>query len=146
QRPESQRELLFQVVEASAARGTRTTSGSGRLFDVILRGEPGSSPTIMASRREIMPESVPESLRAAVTDVTNDGTIYRTYTSIEYRDDSSVPALAVGGLVSTQTGERFDLHYLFPLTEQQNTLDLVTAALTAAGALLILVLAALSWM
>lgn len=146
QRPESQRELLFQVVEDSAARGTQVTSTSDRLYDVILRGEPGSSPTFMASRREIMRESVPDSLREVVRDTDNAGTIYRTYTSLQYRDGGSVPALAVGGVVTTQTGERFDLYYLFPLTEQQNTLDLVTAALTAAGALLVLLLAALTWL
>lgn len=145
-RPESQRELLYQVLEDSAARGIRTTSADDRLFEVILRGEPGSSATFIASRREIMQESVPEALREAVRDPTNDGTIYRTYTSIQYRDGGSAPALVVGGLVTTQTFEQFDMYYLFPLTEQQNTLDLVTAALTAAGALLILLLAALSWL
>jgi len=146
-RAPAQRQLLSQVVTDSAARGTRTTTADDRLYDVVLMGQPGSSATFMASRDAVERESIPERMREPLQDPTvGSGRIYRTYTAIEYRDGSSMPALAVGGVITTQTFDQYELYYLFPLAEQQNTLDLVTAALTAAGVLLVLLLAALSWL
>ncbi len=44
------------------------------------------------------------------------------------------------------TGEHYELYFLFPLTAQQETLDVVQRALVTAGLLLILLLGAVAWL
>lgn len=56
---------------------------------------------------------------------------------------SSIPGLIVGQPVSTQAGS-FELYYLFPLTAEQNTLDLVQRTVLIAGLALVLLVAAIA--
>jgi two-component system sensor histidine kinase MtrB len=44
------------------------------------------------------------------------------------------------------TGEHYEVYFLFPLTAQQETLDVVQRALVSAGLLLILLLGAVAWL
>ena len=59
--------------------------------------------------------------------------MFWTYTLITYDSEQepereAEPGLAAGGQVRTPTGEQYGLYYLFPLTEQEQTLDLVRTA------------------
>lgn len=64
-----------------------------------------------------------------------------TRTSID--DRAARPFLVVGAPVDTQAG-RFDLYYFVPLDDQVATVSLVQNSLTAIGALLLLLLAAIA--
>ena len=64
-----------------------------------------------------------------------------TRTSLDDRADR--PFLVVGAPVDTQAG-RFDLYYFVPLDDQVATVSLVQNSLTAIGALLLLLLAAIA--
>jgi two-component system sensor histidine kinase MtrB len=59
-----------------------------------------------------------------------------------------VPALAVGSQLrlTADSGTTYGLYYLFPLTEQQQTLNVVRQALATAGALLVLLLGAVAFL
>ena len=63
---------------------------------------------------------------------TDKSSVFWTYTLITYDSEQepereAEPGLAAGGQVRTPTGEQYGL-YLFPLTEQEQTLDLVRTA------------------
>lgn len=96
--------------------------------------------------RDVEPSSVPQQLRDATLDKSS---VFWTYTLITYDSEqeperAAEPGLAAGGQVRTPTGEQYGLYYLFPLTEQEQTLDLVRTALATAGLVLVLLLGAIA--
>ena len=73
-----------------------------------------------------------------------------TYTDITRTDangrTTTVPGIVVGSQVRLQAdGNTYTLYYLFPLTEDQDTLRLVTRALLTAAVLLLVLVAGLTW-
>jgi two-component system sensor histidine kinase MtrB len=130
-------QVLRQIAEDLAARGQ--TAGTDPLYEIVLLGsEQGTS---ISSRPTF--DSVPTRLREQVK---GESRIFRTYTSISYNNGQSIPGLAVGGQITDPTGMHYELYFLFPLTEEQQTIDLVVTALTTAGVLLVLLLGALAWL
>ena len=75
-----------------------------------------------------------------------------TYTTIARTDgDDNVisrePGIAVGAQVQLPAdGSTYTLYFLFPLDEQQETMGLVTRALLTAGALMLVLVAGVSWL
>lgn len=132
-------QVLRQMVIDAAARGTRP--GTDPLYEVVLLGSAENASAFPSNNVEIA--SVPERLRESVA---AEARLFSTYTSIVYQDGAPVPGLAVGGQVSAPTGAVYEMYYLFPLTEQQATIDLVRTALATAGLLIVLLLGALAWL
>ncbi|MGH8827722.1 MAG: hypothetical protein ACRDVZ_09050, partial [Jiangellaceae bacterium] len=137
-------QLLVQIVQDQSNRGTRT--GADPLYEVVLLSSDEATTTELASR-DIRAESVPDDLRARVQ---GEPLVFWTYTSILYPSGHpkapSEAGLIVGGQITAPDAASYELYYLFPLTEQQDTIDLVRAALATAGLILVLLLAALSWL
>jgi two-component system sensor histidine kinase MtrB len=75
-----------------------------------------------------------------------------TYTTIGTTDDEDnvvrrEPGIAVGSQVLLPAdGTTYTIYFLFPLDEQQDTMGLVTRALLTAGALLLVLVAGVSWL
>nr|WP_298329624.1 MtrAB system histidine kinase MtrB [Haloactinopolyspora sp.] len=136
QEPGTLSQVLRQVAEDAAARGT---TGTDPLYEVVLLGSVRSSSFSSGPTYT----SVPDDLRDQVV---TEPRVFRTYTLIEYPDRQNVPGLVVGGQVIDPTGGEYELYYLFPLTEQQQTIDVVLTALATAGVLLVLLLGALAWL
>ncbi|HMG28664.1 MAG TPA: MtrAB system histidine kinase MtrB [Jiangellaceae bacterium] len=124
--------------------------------DLTFRGGPegdANRPAVVLFRddtptfsRDVEPSSVPQALR---DETESKNSVFWTYTLITYGseqgpDRAAEPGLAAGGQVLTPTGERYGLYYLFPLTEQEQTLDLVRTALATAGLVLVLLLGAIA--
>jgi two-component system sensor histidine kinase MtrB len=133
-------QLLKQIVQDLANRG----GAAGP--DVVLTRDDGS-PVLS---RTVRPSSVPDRLEA---EVESQPSLFWTYTSISYRaapdagpEPEPEPGLAVGGQLRTPDGDQYGLYYLFPLTEQQQTLDLVRTGLATAGLLLVVLLGAIAWL
>jgi two-component system, OmpR family, sensor histidine kinase MtrB len=97
----------------------------------------------------VLSESVPERLRNEVEAADDDATSY-TYATIRYSDSTgkpSVPGVVTGSQVTLPAdGGTYTLYYLFPMTEQQNTLLLVRGALLTGGALLLVLIGGLTWL
>jgi two-component system sensor histidine kinase MtrB len=128
--PDSFDSLLEQITTRLAARG-----GSAEYEVAVL---PGTGTGIgYASPPDVRPEDIPARLRAQVAA----GTQADAYTRIE-RDGRSTPAFVVGAPLSTPTGG-FQLYYLFPLSAEQETLNLVQGTLEAGGAVLLVLLTAI---
>ncbi|WP_211328999.1 MtrAB system histidine kinase MtrB [Thermomonospora umbrina] len=90
------------------------------------------------STNEVLPQSVPERLRKQVSG-DRIGSRHSTYSEISYIGRESAPGLVVGA------GDgRYELYYLFPLTQEQDTLTTVANTLVGVSAVLVVLLAAIA--
>ena len=128
--PDSFDSLLEQITTRLAARG-----GSAEYEVAVL---PGTGSGIgYASPPDVRPEDIPARLRGQVAA----GNQADAYTRIE-RAGRSEPAFVVGAPLSTPNGP-FQLYYLFPLSAEEETLNLVQGTLEAGGAVLLVLLTAI---
>jgi two-component system sensor histidine kinase MtrB len=128
--------------------------GATRGYGVVVAGPAGGGVRIAdggtVSSSGFSPSSVPVSLerhfeRAGATSAW-------TYTSIVRTDDDNTvlsrePGIAVGSQVTLPAdGNTYTVYFLFPLHEQQTTMDLVARALLTAGVLMLVLVAGVSWL
>ena len=122
--------------------------GSNRagLYDVVLmpadqrRRRTRSGPPVWSGRSRSRPRCGPSWRR-------DETKLWDTYTRLDYKGRASQPGLAIGSqLRVNSTGEQYEVYFLFPLTAQQETLDVVQRALVSAGLLLIVLLGAVAWL
>jgi two-component system, OmpR family, sensor histidine kinase MtrB len=138
--------LLTQLVFNLGNRG-----GESRLFQIVVTGPISPFTHDTSSRSTITsptidPSSIPARLRATVE---RDAGVWWTYSRARFADSSepSEPAIVAGSQIELPTrGGLYTLYYVFPLTEQHQTLVVVTRALVTAGALLVLLLGAIAFM
>jgi two-component system sensor histidine kinase MtrB len=135
---------------------TVVSRGAVRGYDVALIGPLSDSDTPRFGGGEfstpgLLLSSIPERLRAAVEEP--DGAVTSwTFAGIERSNDgegrrSEVPGVAVGTrLMVPADGATYALYHLFPMSAEQRTVDLVQRALLTSGALLVVLVAALSWL
>ncbi len=138
-----QRDLIDPIIERGYSRG----------FSVVLGGPEGDALTLADGGVErtsgLDLTSVPDRLEEHFDDV-NRSTAW-TYTRITTTDDEgntvSVPGIVVGSQVQLPSdGQTYTLYFLFPLTEEEETLALVTRALLTTAGLLLVLVAGLSWL
>ncbi|MBM3668409.1 MAG: HAMP domain-containing histidine kinase [Actinobacteria bacterium] len=112
-----------------------TRAGSPATFDVLLLS---SDPLVDAPERGtnlVAVSSIPQALRDAVTSSNRQSW---TYTEIRFLDGRALPGLAVGAPLTIPNVGPYELYYLFPLTGEQQTLDLVRGSLIGFGVILVL--------
>jgi len=129
--------IVDSVVSALAAR-----AGSPSTFDVLLLSSQQGSDAPERGTNLVAETSVPPALRQAVVE---SGRQSWTYTEIKFLDGRSTPGLIVGAPLVVPTVGPYELYYLFPLAQEQATLDLVRSAVLLTGLLLVLLLAGISW-
>ncbi len=130
--------LVDNIIGALAAR-----AGQPALYEVLLLAGPktGNSAPERGTNL-VLGDSVPPALRAAVDTTSRQSW---TYTTIQYLNGRSVTGLVIGEpLLITGIGN-YELYLLFPLTQDQQTLDLVRSAVFVTGALLTLLLGVIAW-
>ncbi len=137
--PETQLRLLVETLVAR---------GDAKDFEVLVEGPvgEGASSTGVRTTPRVDPASVPESLRGAVEEATEG--LDWTFTEIGYTggalegEASQQPGVAVGStVVLPSDGGTYALYYLFPMGEEQRTLQLLRGVLLTAGALLLVLVA-----
>lgn len=142
-----------QRISAAAATGASTTSpasvvdtivaslasraGNPPQYDVLmLAGETdGAAPE--RGTNLVSDASVPPELRTAVLVTERQSW---TYTEISYLDGRSVPGIVVGAPLAVTDVGTYELYYLFPLTDEASTLDLVRSTVIGTGILLVILL------
>jgi two-component system sensor histidine kinase MtrB len=135
-------QLLTSVVQNLAGAG----AASGR-YDVVLlpagSDDPDASAASRATRtsRGVEPSSVPDALREAVQD---DQSLYWTSTTVRYQDGVAEPGLAAGAQVPVPSIGVYELYYLFPLTQQEQTLALVSRSVASVAVLVVLLLSGIA--
>jgi two-component system sensor histidine kinase MtrB len=112
-------------------------SGPSGLYEVIILDQnyPGLAGF---SSNSIKPESVPARLSQQV-ERSPTSTPYRTYGRLTYDDGSSSAGLIVGTKLNS-----YQLYYLFPLTQERQSLMVVQRTLFGVGAVLVLLLAGIA--
>lgn len=133
-------QLVDAVASSLAAR-----AGNPGLYEVLLLSG-GSRTGAEAPERGtnlVAESSVPTDLRERVL---ADRRIAWTYTELRYLDGRVVPGLVVGSTLSVPGVGLYELYQLFPLTQEQGTLDLVRRVLAVIALLLVIGLVALAWL
>ena len=128
--------LVDSVVSILASR-----AGSPATFDVLLLSSQPSTDAPERGTNLVAVTSVPEDLRAAISLTKRQSW---TYSEIRFLDGRSVPGLVVGAPLNIPGVGPYELYYLFPLTQEQQTLDLVRSAVVGAGFILVVLLAAVA--
>lgn len=119
-----------------------TRAGSPATFDVLLLS---TLPDIGAPERGtnlVAVSSIPPELRDAVT---QDRRQSWTFTEIRFLDGRTSPGFVVGAPLSIPTVGPYELYYLFPLSQEQQTLDLVSSSILTAGIVLVGLLGVVAW-
>jgi two-component system sensor histidine kinase MtrB len=129
------------------------SSGETRGFDVVLGGPVGSGRRLAEGGAEktlgLDVASVPARMEQRFDEAAP--TAY-SFTEIirtdpETGQETRTPGIVVGSQVQLPAdGLVYTLYYLFPLDEEQETLGLLTRALLTAAALLIVLVAGLTWL
>nr|WP_090597115.1 MtrAB system histidine kinase MtrB [Auraticoccus monumenti] len=121
-------EVLTRLAIEAASRGV----ASGQ-YEVVVQG-----PVSDIQSPRVSAQSVPESLRAQVAG--EEGT-WVTPTQVRWTDGSEpVPGVAVGGSLVAPGSGRYAIYFIFPLTSELATLEVVQRAVTTTGTLLVLAL------
>jgi two-component system sensor histidine kinase MtrB len=138
-------QLVASIVSRGAVQG----------YDVVLTGPlAGSSQDIAAGSGTrntpgVRTDSVPAPLRRRVESPSHTGTAW-TYAQIRFEPGTGrppVPGIVAGSqLTLPADGGTYTLYYLFPMSEEQQTLGLVRRSLITGGVLLMLLVGALTWL
>ncbi|MFG2225573.1 MtrAB system histidine kinase MtrB [Streptomyces sp. NPDC048644] len=128
-------------------------SGGQGVFSVVALSSDTEEPFGDASRGtrgprasgDVDPErSVPPELRQKIE--TNTGT-FREYTQIKrIGSDDGVPAIIIGKRLNDANSNQYQLYYLFPFTQEAESLKLVTGTLATAGVFVVALLGAIAWL
>jgi len=129
--------LVDSVVTSLATR-----AGSPATFDVLLLSSRSDVGAPERGTNLVSVSSIPADLRSAVTDSQRQSW---TFTQIRFLDGRSVPGFVVGAPLSIPTVGPYELYYLFPLTQEQQTLDLVRSSIVAAGGVLVALLGVVAY-
>ncbi|MFF5782554.1 MtrAB system histidine kinase MtrB [Streptomyces virginiae] len=91
--------------------------------------------------------SVPLGLRRAVNHATG---AFKTFSEIRYTSGDGAkepePALVIGKRLSDINGDPYDLYYLFPLTQEEESLNLIKVTIVTAGLFVVVLLCGIAWL
>lgn len=89
-------------------------------------------------------QSVPEALRSSVDKGTR---AYQSNTRIVFNDGRDAqPGLVIGKRLNDLNGKPYQLYYLFPLTQEEESLGVVRTTLATAGLFVVVLLGAIAWL
>lgn len=133
--------LINEIVSSATTVGARA---SGREL-ALLRGP-------LANRNEkdftttsnlVDPASLPKEFREKVRRTSE---LNWTYITIKYAGTLQVPAIAVGDMVSIPRSGRYEMYLLFPLTNQNKTLNLISRSIILVDIALVLLIGLITWL
>lgn len=129
--------LVDSVITALAVR-----AGSPGLYDALFLSAPELVGVPERGTKLITESSIPEDLREAIRSRDRQAWAYST---LRYEDGQTAPGLVVGAPVTIPRVGAYELYLLFPLTNEQDTLDLVKKGVAATGIALLAGLGILAW-
>ena len=130
--------LVDSVLAAIATR-----AGQAGLYEVLLLSAPPQAGAPERATNNVAETSIPADLKESIADNQHQAW---TYTRIRYLDGRSAPGLVVGAPLTVPGVGVYDLYYLFPLTQEEDTLSLVRSAVLVTGSLLVIGLVGLAWL
>lgn len=128
---------IVDTIVASLA----TRAGSPPQYDVLLLAGDTEGAAPERGTNLVSDASVPADLRETVLLTERQSW---TYTEIRYLDGRSAPGIVVGAPLAVTDVGTYELYYLFPLTNEASTLDLVRSTVIGTGVLLVVLLGAVA--
>ena len=129
--------LVDSVITALAVR-----AGSPGLYDALFLSDPDLVGAPERGTKLISDASIPESLREAIQE--GDRQAW-AYSRLIYEGGETSQGIVVGSPVSIPRVGAYELYLLFPLDNEQRTIDLVKQGVAATGIILLLSLMVLAW-
>jgi len=123
-------ELAHSIVDVLQVR-----AGTPGYYDGVFLHDPSLIGTPQANTSNVSESSVPLFLRNRLW---KEHKQVWAYTSIHYADGRKVPGLIVGDSVAISRVGNYELYLLFPLTNEQRSIDLVRSSLWATGLALLI--------
>ncbi|HEU5156251.1 MAG TPA: MtrAB system histidine kinase MtrB [Streptosporangiaceae bacterium] len=127
----------------SLSKGLARRSGPSGLYQVVVLLDPTNAAINRIGgfvSTDVKDRSVPERLRTQVEQAPAGARLQlHTYGRLYYNDQPPEPGLIVGSKLG-----HFELYYLFPLTQEKQTLTFVQSTLIGVSAALVLLLAAIA--
>jgi two-component system sensor histidine kinase MtrB len=139
--PESIDTIITEIVSSATTVGARA---SGREL-VLLRGRlinPVGKDFTTASNL-VDPGSLPREFREKVRRTSE---LNWSYITIKYAGSIKVPAIAVGDMVSVPKSGRYEMYLLFPLTNQNKTLTLISRSIIIVDIALVILIGLIAWL
>ncbi|MFI8933962.1 MtrAB system histidine kinase MtrB [Streptomyces sp. NPDC053474] len=123
------------------------SGGQNAFYVVTLSSNTGDVGSVRGPRASggVDPiQSVPEEVREKV----GDGTLaYQSNTRINFIDHrASQAGLVIGKQLNDLNGDSYQLYYLFPLTQEEESMRLVRGTLATAGLFVVVLLGAIAWL
>ncbi|RLL67160.1 MtrAB system histidine kinase MtrB [Streptomyces sp. Z26] len=129
------------------------SGGQGVYSVVVLSSESDETPMLgnadarlkgARASGDILPEeSIPGDLRSDMD--AQDGT-HQRYAKLHRQSGGTEPALIVGKRISDLNGNPYQLYYVFPFNQEEETLVLVKGTLVTAGVFVVVLLGAIAWL
>ncbi|MBP0461664.1 MtrAB system histidine kinase MtrB [Streptomyces montanisoli] len=122
-------------------------SGGPGAFNVVALSADSTPKRAPRTSGSVDLSSIPDDLRRAVASGTGE---FKTYGKIKYTDASKdrkpEPALIIGKRLNDVDRHPYELYYLFPLTQEEQSLNLVKRTLATAGLFVVVLLGAIAWL
>nr|WP_241562524.1 MtrAB system histidine kinase MtrB [Streptomyces hoynatensis] len=145
--PMDARSWETQIVEQLASGGQgvyAVLAMASNLSSGQFAGEPGAAPRAPRGPEDVRPkETISQDLREAVD---ADLATHRQYGTIVRTDGSTEEALIIGRRLTDNQGNWYQLYYLFPFTQEEKSLSLVTGTIATAGIFVVVLLGAIAWL
>lgn len=129
--------VVDSVITALAVR-----SGSPGIYDALFLSDPALVGVPERGTKLVSEASIPAELRAAVRERDRQAWAYST---LIYEGGTTAKGLVVGSPVSIPRVGAYELYLLFPLDNEQRTIDLVKQGVSATGIVLLVSLMILAW-
>lgn len=133
--------LINEIANSATTVGARA---SGREL-VLLRGRlvnPVEKDFTRTSNL-VDPASLPKEFRQTVRRTSE---LNWSYITIQYAGSLKVPAIAVGDMVSIPRSGRYEMYLLFPLTNQNKTLTLISRSIVLVDLALVFLIGLITWL
>jgi two-component system sensor histidine kinase MtrB len=113
-------------------------------YVIMSRSVTNTNPTVLATIESggLGLSSVTRALRESVA---ADPTRQQTQISEVILDGDRLPAVMVGSVVEVPNAGRYDLYFIYPMTQERSTMALITNAFSVAAVILTLLVGAVAW-
>ena len=139
--PKAIDELLSEIVSSATTVGARA---SGR--ELVLLRSPMVNPLekdFTTTSNLVDPGSLPKEFRQQVR---RSSELNWSYITIKYAGSLKVPAIAVGDVVSIPRSGMYEMYLLFPLTNQNKTLSLISRSIFLVDVALVFLIGLITWL
>lgn len=136
--------LTITSIVDTAVNALADRAGQSGLYDVLFLTSPELSNFGFPERGTnlVAVTSVSDELRDQVQNSTN---LLWSYTQINYLDGRSIPGLVIGAPIEIRNFGTYLLFLLFPLQQEQETIDIIQSAVLATSIFLVIGLLVLVW-